>query len=128
ELDLPDIRNSLRSVMWRNVGIVRNGERLTESCNILDFWAHYTLDKTFDHPAGWEVQNMITVARQIAASALQRDVSVGVHFRSDAPDDTGIDQPAYRLEIRRTKDGAAPRRVPLSQVASRGPCRSSDVG
>jgi len=84
-LDLPDIRNSLRSVMWRNVGIVRDGERLRETCDILKFWGHYTLDKTFDEPDGWELQNMVLIAHAIASSALERDESLGVHFRSDAP-------------------------------------------
>ena len=83
-LDLPDVRNSLRSLMWRNAGIVRRGERLVETGEILDFWSHYTLDKTFDDPAGWELQNMLTVARIIALSALTRDESLGVHFREDA--------------------------------------------
>ena len=84
-LDLPDIRNSLRSVMWRNVGIVRDAERLRETCDILRFWAHYTLDKTFDEPDGWELQNMLIVAHAIAQSAQERRESLGVHFRSDAP-------------------------------------------
>lgn len=84
-LDLPDIRNSLRSVMWRNVGIVRHAERLRETGDILRFWAHYTLDKTFDGPEGWELQNMLPVAHAIAVSALERDRSLGVHFRRDTP-------------------------------------------
>ncbi len=84
-LDLPDIRNSLRSVMWRNVGIVRDAERLRETCDILKFWGHYTLDKTFDEPDGWELQNMVLVAHATASSALERRESLGVHFRTDAP-------------------------------------------
>ena len=86
-LDLADIRNSLRSLMWRNVGIVRNGERLAETCDILDFWAHYTLDKTFDSTAGWELQNTLTVAKLVASSAKDSTESIGVHFR----DDTSVD-------------------------------------
>src|SRR4030095_12189534 len=31
ELDVADVRNSLRSVMWRNVGIERSGDRLIET-------------------------------------------------------------------------------------------------
>ena len=94
-LDLPDIRNSLRSVMWRNVGIVRDAARLTETCDILRFWGHYTLDKTFDEPDGWELQNMLTIAYVIAQSALQRGESLGVHFRSDAP--SGEQSPAGKI-------------------------------
>ncbi len=109
-LDVPDIRNSLRSVMWRNVGIVRQGDRLRETCDILDFWGHYTLDKTFDAVLGWEVQNQLTVARLAAMSALERTESLGVHFRGDAPAETpkvpyhvtSIRDPAGTRPIRRT--------------------------
>ncbi len=87
-LDLPDIRNSLHSVMWRNVGIIRTGDRLSDTCDILDFWGHYTMDKTLDNTAGWELQNQLTVARLVAMSALKRRESVGVHFREDAPQDS----------------------------------------
>ncbi len=85
ELDLPDIDNSLRSVMWRNVGIVRSKDRLNETKDILGFWAHYVLDKTLNSPAGWQTQNKLTVARIVTQSALARNESRGVHFRSDAP-------------------------------------------
>ncbi|MCG3130034.1 MAG: L-aspartate oxidase [Phycisphaerae bacterium] len=99
ELDLADIRNSLRSVMWRNVGIERAAERLRETVEILDFWGHYVLDKTFDEPAGWETQNLLTVARLIAVSALARPESIGVHFRSDAP--SGALPALYHTRCRR---------------------------
>ena len=85
ELDLVDIRNSLRSVMWRNVGIVRRLERLTETIEIIDFWARYVLDKEFFSPAGWEVQNMLTAACLIAEGALRRTETRGVHYREDFP-------------------------------------------
>ncbi len=84
ELDLVDIRNSLRSVMWRNAGIERSGERLHETREIVEFWGHYVLDKTFDHIDGWETQNMLSLARLIAISAAERTESIGVHWRTDA--------------------------------------------
>jgi len=110
-LDLPDIRNSLSSVMWRNVGIVRRGDRLRETCEILDFWGHYTLDKTFDDVLGWETQNKLTVARLIALSALERSDSVGVHYRSDATSDA-LTAP-YQVAVTRNAVGTKPRRVPV---------------
>ncbi len=85
ELDLADIRNSLRSVMWRNVGIVRRGERLSETLEIVDFWGRYVLDKEFFAPAGWEVQNMLTSAFIITECALRRTETRGVHYREDFP-------------------------------------------
>ncbi|HEY3245056.1 MAG TPA: L-aspartate oxidase [Phycisphaerae bacterium] len=87
ELDLVDIRNSLRSLMWRNVGIERHPDRLTETREIIEFWGHYVLDKTFDDAFGWETQNLLTVARLIATGAAERRESRGVHFRRDFPED-----------------------------------------
>lgn len=85
ELDLADVRNSLRSVAWRNAGIERNGPRLEEMLEIIEFWGRYVMDKVFDDPDGWETQNMLTVARLVAWSARCRTESRGVHFRSDFP-------------------------------------------
>lgn len=85
-LDLPDVTNSLRSVMWRNVGIERQAQRLEETIEIIDFWRRYVMDKVFNDPVGWQCQNMLTVSRLIAQSALARRESRGVHFRSDHPE------------------------------------------
>jgi L-aspartate oxidase len=85
ELDLADIRNSLRSVMWRNVGIVRRGDHLADTIEIVSFWGRYVLDKEFFNPAGWEVQNMLTACYLIAEMALRRTETRGVHFRRDFP-------------------------------------------
>jgi L-aspartate oxidase len=86
ELDLADVRNSLRALMWRNGGIDRTGDRLSETLEIIDFWARYVMDKVLEDRLGWETQNMLTVARCIAQSALARQESRGVHFRSDFPE------------------------------------------
>src|SRR5947207_9081226 len=48
ELDVADVKSSLRSVMWRNVGIERSGERLSETREIVAFWSRYVMDKSFD--------------------------------------------------------------------------------
>jgi len=85
ELDLPDVRNSLRSVMWRNVGIARRGERLAETIEIISFWGRYMLDKEFFDPSAWEIQNMLTAAYVIAECSLRRTETRGVHYREDFP-------------------------------------------
>ena len=94
-LDLADVAQSLRSLMWRNVGILRHGDRLTETVEIIDFWSRFVLDKTFDEPAGWEVQNMLILARLVALSALKRTESRGVHFRTDCPDTSSSQECHY---------------------------------
>ena len=85
-LDVPDVLNSLRSLMWRNVGMTRDAGHLAEAIEIIEFWSRYVMDKTFDEPDGWECQNMLTIARTMAAAALARRESRGVHYRSDFPD------------------------------------------
>lgn len=85
ELDLPDVRNSLRALSWRNLGIDRTADRLNETIEIVDFWARYVMDKVLWDRTGWETQNMLTTARLIALAALAREESRGVHFRSDFP-------------------------------------------
>ncbi len=85
-LDMADIRNSLRSVMWRNVGIHRQEARLNETVEIISFWGQYVMDKLFEDQLGWETQNMLTVARLIALAARERKESRGVHARADYPE------------------------------------------
>jgi L-aspartate oxidase len=102
ELDLADIRNSLRSIMWRNVGIVRSGPRLGETLEIIQFWGRYVLDKEFfNHSRGWEVQNMLTDAWLVTELAMRRTETRGVHYRGDFPQT----DPVWRRHqlIRRTK-------------------------
>lgn len=83
ELDLEDVRSSLRSAMWKNVGIARTGGKLADAVDMLRFWARYTLDKIFDDPEGWETQNMLLVASIMAQSAAWREESRGCHARMD---------------------------------------------
>jgi L-aspartate oxidase len=85
-LDADDVRNSLRAVMWRNVGITRADRPLTEVQEIIRFWQRYVMDKIFDSPAGWECQNMLTVSLLMAQSAQKRRESRGVHHRRDFPE------------------------------------------
>lgn len=86
ELDLADVKSSLRSAMWRNAGIERSGPKLSDVSEMIDFWARYTLDKVFDSAEGWQTQNMLLAAALIARSALWRHESRGAHWRSDFPE------------------------------------------
>jgi L-aspartate oxidase len=85
-LDTSDVRNSLRAIMWRNVGITRKNQELKQALELIRFWQRYVMDKAFDSPQGWECQNMLTVCLLITQAALARKESRGVHFRSDYPD------------------------------------------
>jgi L-aspartate oxidase len=85
-LDAADVRNSLRALMWRNVGITRKAHLLAETQEIITFWQRYVMDKIFDSPQGWECQNMLTVCLLMARSAQIRQESRGVHYRIDFPE------------------------------------------
>ena len=103
ELDITDVKSSLRSVMWRNVGIERTGERLDETREIIAFWARYVMDKVFDPAtlgpsaaAGWELQNMLTACALITSAAYTRTESRGAHYRLDYP---SRDDAHWRLHL-----------------------------
>ena len=84
-LDLSDIRNTLKSMLWRAAGVQRVRTDLAEARLAIDSWCRIVLARQFQDPAGWELQNMIAVAKLIVESALRREESRGVHLRSDFP-------------------------------------------
>jgi L-aspartate oxidase len=84
-LDLADIRNSLQSLMWRNAGIRRDGERLSEARDTIGAWCQYALARQLRDAAGWALQNMLIVAELMVTAALERQESRGVHLRTDFP-------------------------------------------
>lgn len=86
DVNLADIKNSLRSLMWYNVGLERNATGLKQALAKIDYWSGYCLAQEFSTPAGWEIQNMLILARLLTLSALKRTESRGVHYRTDFPE------------------------------------------
>jgi L-aspartate oxidase len=84
-LDLADIRNSLRALMWRHVGVERSRASLDEAREDVEGWCRYVLPRQFADPQGWQLQNMLEVARLMIRAALVREETRGVHFRADHP-------------------------------------------
>ena len=72
--------------MWRAAGVKREGEILSEAAETIDGWCHYVLSRQFTDTEGWELQNLLTVARVMIEAALRREESRGVHLRSDFPE------------------------------------------
>lgn len=85
QLDLVDIRNALKSLMWRQVGVRRERNGLLSAADTIEGWCRYVLPHQFDSPPGWELQNMLTAARIMTRAALLREESRGVHQRIDFP-------------------------------------------
>ncbi len=82
-IDFMDVQNSLKSLLIRNVGILRNETLLKESLNKQLDWMNYILHCEFNTQLGIELQNMLTVAYFVTRSALIRTKSIGLHYRTD---------------------------------------------
>lgn len=85
-LDLDDIKSSVRSLMWRNVGVKRSSDQLEEALQTVKTWQKYVLNRRFENPDGWELQNLLTVSLVMIMAAQRRCESRGVHQRVDFPE------------------------------------------
>jgi L-aspartate oxidase len=75
--------NSLRGILWDQVGIIREHDALAEAVHQLE-------ELTLPEPVPLdrqchEAHNMLTIARLIASSAMARRESRGAHYRTDMP-------------------------------------------
>ena len=84
-LDVGDIRNALKALMWRSMGVRRDADGLREAQENIEQWCRYVLAQQFSRPAGWELQNMLSVARFMIHAALLREETRGCHVRTDFP-------------------------------------------
>ena len=83
--DVEKVRNSLRRIMWGQVGLIRSRESLVRATAQLARWERM-VSRSFSTRAELEVKNMVQVARCVAEAALWRENSVGAHYRSDFPE------------------------------------------
>ncbi|MDQ1137100.1 L-aspartate oxidase [Microbacterium sp. SORGH_AS 1204] len=73
-------RAALQQLMWAEAGLVRDASGLDRAAGVLAAWSA-------EHaPRSIEDANLLLVATHVVAAARARGVSVGAHFRSDAPD------------------------------------------
>ncbi len=94
--DLADIRNAIRALMWRSVGVQRRQDRLLDAVQELHRYCRYVLHQDLETSEGWELQNILTVGLQMASAARARTESRGVHFRTDFPK---VDNEAWRKHL-----------------------------
>jgi L-aspartate oxidase len=83
----PFTKAALQSLMWRNVGIVRDGESLGRAKAVLSEWSFESLRMSGGAPCreSQELGDMLTCARLVTEAALMREESRGAHFRRDFP-------------------------------------------
>ena len=74
---------TLQQLMWRNVGINRDGARLLLTAQTLYAWIR-TMPEPADR-ASYEFRNMVLLGRLMAEAALLRQESRGSHYREDFP-------------------------------------------
>ncbi|MEO6593185.1 MAG: L-aspartate oxidase [Planctomycetota bacterium] len=78
-----DLLYSLKSLMWRQVGLVRDAQGLTDARARIAFWHHYLMRAPLGDRRTCQLANMLTVSALVAEAALRRTESRGTHFRSD---------------------------------------------
>ncbi len=84
-MDEDDLRRSLKALMWREVGIERNGGNLTGALGAVRAWEGFALRVGPDRLERLTLLNMLLVARLVTEGALHREESRGTHFRRDHP-------------------------------------------
>jgi L-aspartate oxidase len=88
-IDVVDMLNSLKSLMWRAAGVERSEGDLKEALEKISYWSSYVLRRQFLVPRGWELENLLLVGALIVEGALRRRESRGVHYRKDYPRPAG---------------------------------------
>ncbi|MCE9592783.1 MAG: L-aspartate oxidase [Planctomycetes bacterium] len=82
-INIEDMTYSLKALMWRQMGIVRNGADIEDAREKIRFWTRAVLGQAATEPRAFELVNMLTIAELMATSALGREESRGAHFRAD---------------------------------------------
>jgi L-aspartate oxidase len=80
----PEVVARLREVMWSDVGLVRDAEKMGRAVRII-LNLESGLSPRPPRRAGLEARNLLFVGRLIAESALRREESRGSHWRFDFP-------------------------------------------
>lgn len=77
---------TIKDLMWNNVGIIRNKEKLTKAKEQIEILSN-EFGYTYKCPTRntYEIRNMLTIAKLIVDFALNRKESRGAHYREDYP-------------------------------------------
>lgn len=114
------LTNALKNVIWEQVGPVRHAEGLMKAAEQIDRIAEQITRISVPDPAvanyAWQealdLESQVTVARTMISSALIRQESRGVHFRSDHPQRDDENWLRY-VVVREGPDGPATETRPV---------------
>lgn len=96
-VNIDDVTYSLKSMMWRQMGVQRDAESLQEAEEKLEFWARIVQQLAPPENRSFELMNMLTLSRLATLGALAREESRGVHFRTDF--DTARDEFLHHTDL-----------------------------
>ena len=85
-IHLDDMLYSLKSLMWRQVGLRREHGGLEEAFSRIGFWNHYLMRTELEAVRAFELTNMLTVSALVTKAAQVRTESRGTHDRTDFPE------------------------------------------
>jgi L-aspartate oxidase len=85
KIQLDDMLYSLKSLMWRQVGLLRNANGLKEAGERIALWQHYLRRAGMTGVRSFELANMLAVAGLVTSAAHRRTESRGTHYRTDYP-------------------------------------------
>jgi L-aspartate oxidase len=85
-LDIDDLRKSLVSCMWREVGILRDREGLADAAEAIQLWRTFSGRFRLERRAAFEVENLLLLGALVTHAATLREESRGTHGRTDHPD------------------------------------------
>ncbi|MGH9382629.1 MAG: L-aspartate oxidase [Thermoanaerobaculia bacterium] len=122
-----ELIKSLRAVMWKDAGLVRNDRGLTRVLGELERLAAEA------PPEAGELRNLLAAGRLVVTAALARTESRGAHFRSDAPQADPARCRRLVLTVPqwaggRERDGEASVRIHIETVAPSAETRREAVG
>jgi len=86
-LGIEDMTYSLKSLMWRQMGIMREHASLEDALAKIVFWTRAVRELAGFERRSVELANMLTLAQLATRGALARTESRGVHGRRDYPDE-----------------------------------------
>ncbi|MFT5733505.1 MAG: L-aspartate oxidase [Paracoccaceae bacterium] len=113
QVNIADLTYSMKSMMWRQMGVERSDSTMREALGTFAFWSRAVASLPLDSDNAVELVNMLTVARLATFGALERTESRGTHFRTDYPERNDEDWCAHLEQVPIQEKGGAVERIEL---------------